>query len=253
MVAQDKHMPEIDISLLFIPLLFTVAFLYASVGHGGASGYLALMALFSFQPYTMRPSALILNIFVSLIAFFQYWKGGHFKPRLFFPFIITSIPASFLGAYISIDALVYKKILGILLIFPILRLLGAFGKEHDKQTDVNLPLALLAGAIIGLFSGMIGIGGGIILSPIILLMHWGNMKETAAVSALFIAVNSVSGLIGLYINGLTITPDIYLWIAIAIAGGTAGSYLARTRFNNRILKTLLAVVLLLASIKLMLT
>ena len=164
-------MPGQNLIWLFILLLFIVAFLYASVGHGGASGYLALMALFSFSPSIMKSSSLILNIFVSFISFYQYYRGGHFKWKLLLPFVITSIPASFIGAYITLDALAYKKILGIILIFPILRLLGIIGKEKDTIKELNWLWALIIGAIIGLLSGMIGIGGGIILSPVILLMH----------------------------------------------------------------------------------
>lgn len=246
-------MPEGNLIWLFMSLLFIVAFLYASVGHGGASGYLALMALFSFSPSVMKSSALILNIVVSLISFYQYNKGGHFKWQLFLPFIITSIPLSFIGAYFTLDTEVYKIILGVLLIFPILRLLGVIGKESDEIKDVQWLWALLIGALIGLLSGMIGIGGGIILSPIILLLHWGNMKQTAAVSALFIFVNSVAGLSGLMIKGISIDSNVYIWLFVAITGGMAGAYVARKKLNNAALKTLLAVVLLIASVKLLLT
>lgn len=236
---------------IFIPLLFIVAFLYASIGHGGASGYLALMALFGFQPEVMKGSALLLNVFVSFISFWQYRKGGHFRWQLFVPFIITSIPASFIGAYLTVDALVYKRILGLLLIFPILRLFGLIGKASNQIKELNKVIALITGAVIGLFSGMIGIGGGIILSPVILLLHWGNMKQTAAVSALFIFVNSISGLTGLYIKGFEIDSQVYLWLLVAVSGGFAGAYLARKKFKNKVLKSILATVLLIASIKLL--
>lgn len=244
-------MPEQGSIWLFVQLLFIVAFLYASVGHGGASGYLALMALFSFAPSVMKSSSLMLNIFVSLISFYQYYKGGHFKWKLFWPFIITSIPASFIGAYITLDALVYKKILGVLLVFPILRLLGIIGKKSDEIKEVRWMWALLIGAIIGLLSGIIGIGGGIILSPVILLLHWGNMKQTAAVSALFIFVNSISGLSGLLLKETVIDNHVYIWLLIAMAGGALGAYFARQQFSNQVLKVLLAVVLVIASIKLL--
>lgn len=244
-------MPEQNFIWLFIPLLFIVAFLYASVGHGGASGYLALMALFSFSPAIMRSSSLILNIFVSFISFYQYYKGGYFKWKLFWPFIITSIPASFIGAIITLDAFAYKKILAVLLILPILRLLGIIGKESDTIKELNLFWALIIGAIIGLLSGMIGIGGGILLSPIILLLHWGNMKQTAAISALFIFVNSISGLAGLISKGITIDNYIFIWVLIAVTGGIAGAYFGRKQFSNKILKSILAFVLLIASIKLL--
>ncbi|MCG3165353.1 MAG: hypothetical protein POELPBGB_01116 [Bacteroidia bacterium] len=246
-------MPEGDLIWLFIPLLFIVAFLYASVGHGGASGYLALMALFSFNPSVMKSSALILNICVSIIAFYQYYKGGYFKWQLFLPFIITSVPASFIGAYITVDSDIYKKILGVLLLFPILRLLGVFGKENEKLKEIKWLWALFIGAIIGLLSGMIGIGGGIILSPVILLLHWGNIKQSAAVSALFIFVNSIAGITGLMIKGVSIDNYVFLWLPVAITGGVAGAYVAQKKLNNQTLKILLASVLVIASVKLLLT
>lgn len=211
--------------IIFLLLLFWVAFLYASVGHGGASGYLALMALFGVMaPAMMKSSALIMNIFVSSISFFHYYKAGHFRWRLFFPFAIASIPMAFLGGYVILDPLIYKRILGVILIFPILRFFGIFGKTEASERRVNLPLALLVGGIIGLLSALIGIGGGIILSPVILLLHWGNMKQTAAVSALFILVNSAAGLSGMFSTGIGIDPSVYLWVAVALAGGFAGAY-----------------------------
>ncbi len=244
-------MPEQNLIWLFIPLLFIVAFLYASVGHGGASGYLGLMTLFSFNPSVMQSSALVLNIFVSIISFYQYYKGGYFKWKLFLPFVITSIPTSFIGAYITLDALIYKKILGILLIFPILRLFGIMGKESDRTENLKWFWALIIGAIIGLLSGMIGIGGGIILSPIILLFHWGNMKQTAAVSSLFIFVNSISGLAGLFSKGIMIDNNVYIMLLVAITGGMAGAYFGRKQFSHKTLKALLAMVLVIASVKLL--
>lgn len=243
-------MPDTNLMWLFIPLLFIVAFLYASVGHGGASGYLALMAIFSFSPSIMKSSALILNIIVSLISFYQYYKGGFFNYKLFLPFALASVPAAFLGAYITVDALIYKKILGVLLFFPILRLLGVFGKDDYTIQKANWIASLLIGAGIGLLSGMIGIGGGIILSPVILLLHWGKMKDTAAVSSLFIFVNSISGFIALVSKGVVIDPQIYLWLLIALLGGFAGAYFASKKFSNTILKPILALVLVIASIKL---
>ena len=236
---------------LFIFLLLVVAFLYSSVGHGGASGYLALMALFGIAPSMMKSSALIMNVFVSLIAFYEYYKGGHFRWKLFLPFAIASIPFSFTGAYITLDSLLYKKILGAILIFPILRLIGVFGKGNETEKEINRYWAFVIGAVIGLVSGMIGIGGGIILSPIILLLHWGNMKQTAAVSALFIFVNSVAGLIGLFTKGVTIDHSVYLWVAVALVGGLAGSYIGSRKLNNPVLKKVLSFVLLIASIKLL--
>ena len=181
---------------LFLLILPIVSFLYSSVGHGGASGYLALMALFSFAPETMKPTALLLNLFVAGISFYYYYREGFFNKRLFIVFAITSIPLAYLGGTFEIEATIYKKILAFLLMFAILKMLNVFGKENDTIKSVKLWQGLAIGAIIGFFSGLIGIGGGIILTPIILLLHWGNMKEAAAVSALFIWVNSAAGLLG---------------------------------------------------------
>lgn len=244
-------MPDTIHLLLFIPLLFVIAALYSSVGHGGASGYLALMAIFSFSPSVMKSSALILNVFVSLISFYQYAKGGYFSWKLFLPFIITSVPAAFLGALITLDAVVYKRILGLILIFPVLRLAGVFGKESNMIREIPWVPGLAAGMMIGLLSGMIGIGGGILLSPLILLMRWGTIKQAAAVSALFIFVNSLAGLAGLFWKGASFDPNLTLWIAIVFSGGLAGAYFGRVRLSNRALKTVLSLVLLIASIKLL--
>lgn len=244
-------MISVDFYWLFIVLLFVTAFLFASVGHGGGSGYLALMAIFGLAPPLMKSSALLINVFVSFIAFYQYYRGDYFKWNLFLPFAITSVPTSFIGAFISIDAVLYKRILGVLLIFPILNLLGLFGKENDEKKKLQLSFALIIGATIGLISGMIGIGGGIILSPIILMLHWGDMKQTAAVSALFIFVNSISGLIGLLLKGDTIDSVVYEWLIIALMGGLIGAYFGRKKFSNTVLKRILAAVLIIASVKLL--
>lgn len=243
---------DIDHIWLFLTALPVVAFLYASVGHGGASGYLALMALFSIEPETMRPTALLLNLFVAGIAFYHYYKAGHFKMKLFLPFAVASIPLAFVGGMISLDASIYKKILAVLLIFAILKMLNVFGKEHSQTKDLKLWQGLMIGGIIGFFSGLIGIGGGIILTPIILLLHWGNMKEAAAVSALFIWVNSASGLIGQFTSSVTLSQQSMILVTVAVVGGFFGSYYGSKKFNNRHLRYLLAVVLIIASAKLLL-
>lgn len=235
---------------LFLVILPVVAFLYASVGHGGASGYLALMALFSFAPETMKPTALLLNLFVAGIAFYHYYKAGHFSMKLFIPFAIASIPLAFLGGMIEIDASVYKRILAFLLLFAILKILNVFGKESTQIKDLKLWQGLTVGGIIGFFSGLIGIGGGIILTPVILLLHWGKMKEAAAVSALFIWVNSASGMLGQLTSGVTLSYEAFILVAIALVGGFIGSYYGSKKFNNKRLQYLLAFVLIIASAKL---
>ena len=238
---------NIYLFLLFLPI---VSFLYASVGHGGASGYLALMALFSFAPETMKPTALILNLFVAGISFFYYYKEGHFNKNLFIPFAISSIPLAFLGGTIEIEASIYKKILAILLVFAILKMLNVFGKEKEDIKKVKLWHGLVVGGIIGFFSGLIGIGGGIILTPIILLLHWGNMKEAAAVSALFIWVNSASGLVGQLSSGVHLEKETFVLVAVALIGGVLGGYYGSKKINNQKLRYILAFVLAIACVKL---
>lgn len=239
--------------LFFYFLLLLVAFLYASVGHGGASGYLALMAFFAIAPETMRPTALVLNIFVSLIAFTQYYRNGYFKWKLFWPFALASVPAAFIGGLIAIDIGLYRKILAILLLFPIIKLAGVKFQTERTIIELNIFMALGIGAVIGLFSGMIGIGGGIILSPVILLLHWADMKHTAAISALFIFVNSIAGISGILLSDFHFKNDIGIMIFITFAGGLAGSYFGARKFESVLLKRILAIVLFIASVKLIST
>ena len=238
---------------IFLACLPVVAFLYAAVGHGGASGYLALMALFSFAPEEMKPTALLLNLFVAAISFLHYWKAGYFNWRLFLAFAIGSIPLSYYGGTLNVDPKIYKVILGVLLIFAILKMLNVFGKESEVIKQPNWIIALLVGAAIGFFSGLIGIGGGIILSPVILLLHWGKMKEVAAVSALFIWVNSAAGMAGQLQTGVEFGSNSWLFVGLTVVGGFFGAYIGSSKMNNSTVRYLLAFVLLLAAVKLILT
>ncbi|MGB5419850.1 sulfite exporter TauE/SafE family protein [Algibacter sp.] len=238
---------------LFLAILPIVSFLYSSVGHGGASGYLALMALFSFAPESMKPTALLLNIFVAGISFYYYYKAGFFNKKLFLTFAITSIPFSLLGGRFDIDASLYKKILAVLLVFAILKMLNVFGKESDHIKQVKIWQGLIIGGVIGFFSGLIGIGGGIILTRLILLLHWGKMKEAAAVSALFIWVNSASALIGQFSVGVRLEKESFLLVAIALIGGVLGGYYGSKVINNNRLRYILAFVLIIACGKLFFT
>ena len=236
---------------IFYFLVFLVAFLYSSVGHGGASGYLALLALFSYSTESMRSTALILNIVVSLLAFIQFYRAGYFQWKLFFPFAITSVPAAFVGGLISIDASLFKHILAILLIIPVVKLIGLSPSRANIEKPLHIYIALMIGLLIGFISGIIGIGGGIILSPVILLMNWAKMKQTAAVSSLFILVNSIAGLAGIFTNPFHFESEMTLLVLLALAGGLTGAYLGAMKFNIPFLRKLLAVGLLIASIKLM--
>lgn len=237
----------------FYIILFVVAFLYASVGHGGASGYLALMALYGVAPQEMKPTALFLNLFVSLTSFIQYYRGKHFKKDIFIPIALASIPFAFLGGILSIDDHLYKTILGILLLLPIIRFFFFKQVPDDRLMAPVKWISVLLGAIIGLLSGMIGIGGGIILSPILILLLWTNQKQTAAISAAFIFVNSLAGLGGMLTQGISLSSNMILYIVIAFSGGLLGAYMGSKKFNQEVLKYILATVLLMAAYKLLFT
>jgi uncharacterized membrane protein YfcA len=239
-----------DSLLLILPLLFVTALLYSSVGHGGASGYLACMALVGISPLLMRPSALILNLFVSGIAFVSFYKAGFFRWRLLWPFAITSVPASYIGARLDINPTVYKIILGICLIIAVARILYK-SKDSETLRNLNISFALILGLILGLISGMIGIGGGIILSPLLIVFRWAPVKEASAVSAIFIFLNSLSGLVGLFQKGFSFEPKIAVWITVAVIGGIIGSYLGSRKFSITGLKYVLASVLCFAAFKLL--
>ena len=236
---------------LFYGLLLLVAFLYSSVGHGGASGYLALMAIFSIAPNVMKPTALLLNLFVSGTSFIQFYRGNHFKWKLFTPFAITSIPMAFFGGLVLVDGTIYKKMLGGFLLLAAIRFLVFPNFKVSEIKKSNIALSLLIGGVIGLLSGMIGIGGGIILSPVLLLLKWTDQKQTAAISAAFIFVNSVAGLAGQLTKGIHFSVDMLSYVAIAFAGGMFGAYYGAHRFKQTVLKNVLSIVLLFAAIKLL--
>jgi uncharacterized membrane protein YfcA len=255
-VPPDGVIPEFgkesNMEYLFLGLLFLIAFLYSSVGHGGASGYLALMALFGIAPAFMKSTSLTLNVFVSLIAFIAYAKAGYFKLKLVLPFVLTSVPMAFAGALFPVKANIYEIILAVFLLFAVGRMLFTPGAVAEKSSQPPVMLALLIGAVLGFFSGMIGIGGGIILSPLLILFHWANVKESAAVSSLFILLNSISGLSALLINGFHYNSNLVLWIVTGILGGITGSWMGSTKVPQGKLKHILAAVLLMASLKLFL-
>lgn len=239
-----------DIWFLFC--LFIIAVLYSSVGHGGASGYLALMVLFGIEHQIMKSSALTLNLFVAGISFYNFFKQGYFKFSVLFPFIIGSIPMAFIGGNMNVDAHTYKIILGIFLFIAVSRMFFSPKGEYETSKTPVFYIAVIIGAIVGFLSGLIGIGGGIILSPLLLLLKWSNLKETAGISAMFIFLNSTSGLLGLYFNqNFHLTTDIFIWALVGVTGGFIGGFFSSTKLSLNNLKYVLASVLLVASIKLL--
>lgn len=237
--------------LLIITAILAVAILYSSVGHGGASGYLAVMALLAAAPAVTRPTALLLNVFVASIAAVQFYRRGHFSWRIFLSFAAGSIPAAYLGGSIELPIGVYKIILAIVLILAAGRL--ALNLKADEGIrDPHLGYCLGIGAVIGLLSGLVGVGGGIFLTPILLIMHWAEARTAAGVSAAFILVNSLAGLAGQYSNVVELPVSVAFWISAAVVGGIIGSSLGSKRFDSIMLRRVLAVVLLIAGAKLIL-
>ncbi len=239
-----------EVTLLFFLSLLLVSFMYSLVGHGGASGYLAVMSIFAVGTIYFRSSALILNLFVAGIAFVNFQSGFKIRWRLFLPFLIPAIPMAFLGAFIQIKPETYKFILGILLLGALLRLLYRPSREYEIKPPPGILLSVVIGSVLGLLSGMIGIGGGIILSPIFILMKWSHIKETGVYSSLFILCNSLAGLIGLQFSGILLPPGFVFWIIVVVAGGLVGSMTAMKFLPVRLFKISLAIVLLFACFKL---
>ena len=228
-----------------------VAFLYSSVGHAGASGYIAVMTLFGLASVVIKPAALVLNILVATIASWQFWRAGHFSWRLFWPFAVASIPMAFVGGYINLPTHVFKILVGLVLLYSAVRFF--FEPKAGADDEAKPPekiVAVFTGAGLGLLAGLTGTGGGIYLTPLMILLRWARTKTASAVSALFILVNSISGLLG-NISSTRQLPLFALPMVIAaIVGGTAGSYLGSQRFSPVFIKKLLAVVLTIAGFKL---
>lgn len=233
-------------------LVFLVAFLYSSVGHGGASGYLAVLSFFAFRSVEMASSALVLNVLVASTAWYNFSRAGHFSFRLLWPFAVMSVPAAFVGGYLGIEPELYRLLLAGVLLFAAVRL--AWNVERREVVPRALPIvpALLAGVGIGFLSGVVGVGGGIFLSPVMLLMRWASVKQTAATSAGFIVVNSLSGLTGRFISGNLEIGSLALLIPTAFLGGLIGSRMGARQLSGLTLRRLLALVLLTATVKLVL-
>lgn len=240
-----------EATLLFFFSLLAVSIMYSMVGHGGASGYMAVMSIFAVSTVYFRSSALIMNLFVASIAFFSFHKGYKIRWRLFLPFLVPAIPTAFIGALIHINPGTYKLILGILLMLALLRLLYRPSRAYETKPPPGILVSAIIGSILGLLSGMIGIGGGILLSPIFILMKWTQVKETGVYSSLFILCNSLAGLIGLRFSGILLPPHFIYWIFVVVGGGLLGSTTAMKFLPVKYFKISLGLVLLFACFKLL--
>lgn len=243
-------MPE-NMDILIPLLILIVGFLYSSVGHAGASGYLAVMALMGVSAAVMKPTALTLNILVAIIGSIQFWRAGHFEWRLFWPFALGSIPLAWVGGRVQLPPAYYKTAIGLILLFSAWRLiLVAARKTEAPVKPPALGLSIGVGAVLGLVSGLTGTGGGIFLSPLMILLNWADPKRVSAVAVVFILVNSASGLAGYWSEkGAPPIPS-WSWLVAAAVGGVCGSYLGARKFDTRTLRRMLAVVLVIAGGKL---
>ncbi|MBN8692057.1 MAG: sulfite exporter TauE/SafE family protein [Bacteroidetes bacterium] len=232
-------------------LFFVIAALYSSIGHAGASGYLAIMALLSFASESIKPTSLVLNIIVAAIASYRFISQGYFDKRIFLAFVVFSVPASFVGGLIILPAFYFKMFAGIFLIVSAFFLLIKKQKTNEETKEVkNLWLmSAIFGTIIGFVSGIIGVGGGIFLTPLILMFGWTRVKNVSGISALFILLNSISGLLGHLSSIQKVDTNIFYWVGAVIGGGFLGSYLGSKKFNNRVIIYCLFIVLLSAGLK----
>jgi uncharacterized membrane protein YfcA len=234
-------------------LIFVAALLYSAVGHAGASGYLAVMALFNTAPAVMRPTALVLNLLVATIGTVQFVRAGYFKWSLFWPFALTSVPAAYLGGRITLPGASYRLLVGVVLLLSALRFIITLRSPDQVTRRVPLTVALVVGALLGFLAGLTGVGGGIFLSPVLLLAGWADLRTTAATAVTFILVNSAAGLLGQRAVAGALHSIEPAWVVAAVAGGLLGSYLGSRKLSSPALRGTLAVVLIAAGAKLIVT
>lgn len=239
---------------LLTGIIFAAAVLYASVGHAGASGYLAAMALFGLPPAQMRPAALVLNILVAVVGTVRYGRAGCFSWRLFLPLAAASVPCAYVGGRLSLPGTVYRPVVGLVLLIAALRLaVHTPVGERAVTARPPLPGLLAAGGGIGLLSGLTGTGGGIFLSPLLLFLRWAGPRETAGVAVAFILVNSLAGLAGVLGHAPDLPDGLAVWAVAVVLGGLLGAELGSRWLGHGALRRLLAAVLVVAGLKMILS
>jgi uncharacterized membrane protein YfcA len=233
-------------------LIFAIATLYSSVGQAGASGYIAAMGLFGVAPQVMKPSALVLNVLVAGVATFRFCRAGLFSWRVFLPLAIGSVPLAYLGGRATLPDAIYRQVVGAFLLFVAYRVIVVPKREEPSSSarTIRTPLLVLFGAAVGLLAGLTGIGGGILLTPIFLLMGRRNARESAGISAAFILVNSLAAISGCLARPMEIPGNLGWWVVAAVAGGLIGSELAIKHLAEATLRRLLALILVLTGVKL---
>lgn len=241
-------------SILLAALLLAAAVLYSSVGHAGASGYLAAMALVGVSPAIMKPTALALNILVALITTFKFYRVGSFSWRLFIPLAITAVPLAYLGGRLSLPVHFYKPLVGAVLIYAAWRSVATASVASSYAIrEPSVPVLLACGAALGFLSGLTGVGGGIFLSPLLLFLRWAPLKVISGVAAAFILVNSTAGILGVMSTGVQFHPALPLWALVVVVGGYIGAEYGSRRLGNPAIQRLLALVLLVAGAKMIAT
>lgn len=243
---------ELEVLAVLTAAVFIVALLYSTVGHAGASGYIAVMSLLSLAPAEIKPIALSLNILVASIGSWQFWRAGHFSWKVFWPFAVISAPFAFLGGYLNLPTQVFKVLVGCVLLISAAQLLIRPRADGDSQPPAK-PVAMGVGAGLGLLSGLTGTGGGIFLTPLLIFMRWARTKTASAVSALFILFNSIAGLLGNLSSTKTFPSFAFSLLVAAAIGGTIGSRLGSRHLAPLAIKRLLAIVLIIAGLKLVFT
>ena len=242
----------IEVVFLLGLSIFFVSLLYSSVGHAGASGYIAVMTLFSLTPAEIRPTALALNILVACIATWQFYRAGHFAWSLFWPFVVLSVPMAFVGGYLNVPTHTFKLLVGGVLLLSAAQLIVRPSLDGDPKPP-NKLVAIAAGAGLGLLSGLTGTGGGIFLTPLLIFMRWARTKNAAGVSAPFILLNSISGLTGNISSTSNVPSVVWPLLAAVAVGGSIGSYAGSRKLPTLAIKRLLAAVLVIAGLKLIFT
>ena len=241
----------LNTSTFLIPVaVFMAAFLFALAGHTGASAYLAIFGLAGMSSDVIKPTVLSLNVVVGTVAVYKFSRAGHFSWRLIWPFILTSIPFSFLGGLITLPTPIYRILVAVVLVYAASRML--FDTPGKNGTPPDFPpfwLSLLLGAGIGFIGGLIGIGGGILLSPILLLTGWAGPQLTAGTIAVFVLVNSISGLLGHWSISMHLPPQLSIWGAVALVGGWIGAEIGSRRLSANFLRRMLGLILLASGLR----